>query len=83
MPPGLALARFLACYGGGTLRGWDTRDGLIPHRLFALLYRAIGSVRAQGRLDMAQAAGLGFNGDKSGEVIRREVAQAFPEETDG
>lgn len=84
VPPGLALARFLATYGGATLHGWrETRDGMIPHRLFLMLYRARGSVRAQGRLDMAQAVGLGFGGAESGEVIRREVAQAFPEESDG
>jgi hypothetical protein len=84
VPPGLALARFLATYGGSTLHGWrETRDGMIPFRLFTLLARAIPVVGAQRRLDLAQAVGLGFGGDKGGTIVDREIATAFPEESRG
>jgi len=53
---------------------------MIPHRLFALLARAIPALGAQRRLDLAQGVGLGMGGDKDGGILRREIATAFPEE---
>lgn len=41
------------------------------------------SVRAWGRLDMARATGLGFGGDRTGQIVSRELRLAFPEDSDG
>lgn len=81
--PGLAIARFCATYPGLFHGGWPTRDGYIPYRLFALLYRAIPHVQATSTLSRAHgtAAGIGLSfGDKGAKAIRPLTELAYPEE---
>lgn len=83
--PGLAIARFCATYPGLLYGDWPTRDGYIPYRLFALLYRAIPHIQASATLSRSHgtAAGIGLAfGDKGARALKPLIEMAYPE-TDG
>lgn len=68
------MARFLRVYGAAAYRGtWPTPGGVIPARLFYLLWWQIPALTAGERLEVAEGSRLGqalVEAPKSSEVKR-------------
>lgn len=83
---GWFLAKFHGRYPGLYYRrGWPTRDGVIPHKLFTLLLRAIDGIEAGEQLRMAQSIAVGIalaidgKSSKTKNAVRKITRRAFPE----
>lgn len=92
---GWLLAKFHAVFPGlyyrpraWRHRGWPTRDGVIPHKLFVLFLRTLESIDAGAELQDARAAALGIalamdgKGSKTKSAVRKLTKRAFPEVTE-
>lgn len=86
---GWLLAKFHAVFPGLYYRrGWPTRDGVIPQKLFVLFLRTLESLDSGDELQGARAAALGIalamdgKGSKTKSVVRKLTKRAFPEVTD-
>lgn len=94
MPLRLAIRQFKRFYGAayyyGTARrrGWPTRDGIIPWRLFFLEYADIYATLALERLNIMDAVKLGValaaprskSDPKLEQLVDNHLNEAFPKE---
>lgn len=94
MAAGAALAQFLHYYPGfyaaplwrptWRRRPWETRDGIVPARLFFLLYAELDAVTAREEMTGALAAGaaiantFGGEEDKASAALDSLIDRAFP-----
>ncbi|MCA1571297.1 MAG: hypothetical protein LC798_13455 [Chloroflexi bacterium] len=94
MSAGAALAQFLHYYPGlyaartwgpsWRRRPWETRDGIVPARLFFLLYAELDAVTAREEMTGALAAGaaignaLGGEDDRASAALDALIDRAFP-----
>ncbi len=76
----------MEAYGGHSLVGWPTWDGIVPYKMFILMFNRLSAVHAHRQLAMHDAVALAlqgaFGGKEPAELarLRRDL---YGEETDG